>query len=417
MVERALLVGLQPPGTPPEEVEELLSELADLADTLGVPVVGRLVAHLRQPQSRYLVGTGKAGEIVDAARRVDADVIIFDDLLSPAQQRNWEALADIAVIDRQEVILDIFSQRARTKEAVLQVELARAKYNLPRLKRMWTHLSRQSGGSAAQKGEGEQQIELDSRLIRTRISRLEQQLEEVRKQRQVQRQKRLRKPVPVAAIIGYTNAGKSRLLNALTNAEVFTENKLFATLDPTVKRIQLANNQDLLLTDTVGFVRKLPHQLVEAFKATLEETVTADFLIEVLDVTSDQLEEHHRTTRQVMEEIGAEDKPVVTVFNKVDLPVEEHVMHRLRRQNPGAAFTSALTGQGLDELKKCLESELNRSLREVTLQVPHERHDIIALLHRTSRIIEEKYTEEGASVEAAVPLNILGRVEKFAKQR
>ncbi len=418
MVERAFLVGLQHPEMSDETVEELLDELADLSKTLGVPVVGRMAARLREPQSRYLVGSGRAQEIVEQARAVEADVIIFDDQLSPSQQRNWEQLSKVCVVDRHEVILDIFGQRAQTREAVLQVELARAKYDLPRLKRRWGHLSRQRGasGGAGTRDAGEQQIEIDSRLVRRRIDHLQSQLRQVRRQRDVQRKQRLKKPVPVAAIVGYTNAGKSSLLNAVTQADVFTEDKLFATLDPTVRRLVLPNRQELLLSDTVGFVRKLPHQLVEAFKSTLEEAVNADFLVEVLDVSSAEIEQHHRTTREVLAELGAGDKPVITVFNKIDLIHDEHTVPRFRRRHPDAVFVSARDGVGLDQLEARLAEELERSLRQVELMIPHHRYDLIALLHRTSSISLEKYTDQGARIVAAVPLSVLASVKKFAKE-
>ncbi len=414
-VERALLVGIEFPDSDAGNAEELLDELADLSDTLGVFVVERKVVRIRKPQSRYLTGLGKAQEIVDLSRRCEADVIIFDDYLTPSQQRNWEALADVAVIDRQEVILDIFVSRAQTREATLQVALAQAKYELPRLKRLWTHLSRQRGtsGGMGLRGEGEQQIEVDARLVQSRISRLKTQLEEVRKQRQVQRSKRLKKPVPVAAIVGYTNAGKSSLLNALTKAKVLTENKLFATLDTTVRRITLPNRQEILLTDTVGFIRKLPHLLIDAFKATLEETALADFLVEVVDVRGAKVEEQLRTTREVLNEVGAKDKSMVTVFNKIDLVSDTFTIRRLKHRYPDALFISAKTGAGLQELLARLAAELDSTLRPVQLLIPHSRYDLIARLHRTSAIISEKHEEEGVRINALVPVAVLGKLKDF----
>ncbi len=414
-VERAFLIGVQTPETSSEDVTELLDELGELSITLGLEVIGYYTVRLRKQQSRYLVGSGKAQEIVDEARRAKADVIVFDEELSPSQQRNWEKLAKMAVIDRQEVILDIFLSRAQTREAALQVSLAQAEYELPRLKRRWTHLSRQRGtsGVAGLRGEGEQQIEVDYRLVQSRISRLKQQLEEVRKQRAVQRSKRLQKPVPVAAIVGYTNAGKSSLLNAMTKARVFVENKLFATLDPTVRRIVLPNQQELLLSDTVGFIRKLPHLLIEAFNATLEETLNADFLVEVIDVSSNQVEEHHRTTRKVLAELGAEKKPVLTVFNKVDLLADRFALRRLKRRFPDAVFVSAKTGEGLDLLVDKLSEELDRSLEEVELVIPHTRYDLVNLLHRTSHVKKERYTADGILLEAAVPRGVMPAIANF----
>jgi len=410
-----LLVGLQHPHESEEQVDELLHELAELAETLGVPVAGRFVARVRKPQSRYLVGSGKADEIMDKAGELEADVIIFDEQLTPSQQRNWERLAEIAVIDRQEVILDIFSQRAQTKEAELQVSLAQAKYDLPRLKRRWTHLSRQRGmaGGAGLRGEGEQQIEVDARLVRRRIATLEKRLEEVRKQRDVQRKQRLRKPVPVAAIVGYTNAGKSSLLNVLTNADALVEDKLFATLDPTTRRIVLPNKQELLLSDTVGFIRKLPHQLVEAFKSTLEEATHADMLIEVLDITNEQVEEHHETTHEVLAELGGWDKPLIQVFNKTDLVDDSFTLGRFRRRHPDAVFVSCCTGAGMDTLLDALSVEVERELNRAEFLVPHERYDLIALLHRTSDICDEKHEDTGVRISASVSPQVLDALKDF----
>mgnify|MGYP006279829333 CR=1 FL=1 len=414
-VERALLVGLKYPEDSDRIVDEHLDELASLSDTLGIPVVDRQIARLRKPQSRFLVGSGKAEELAERARTVKADVIIMDEQLSPSQQRNWEQLTGLAVIDRQEVILDIFAERAQTREAVLQVSLARAEYDLPRLKRKWTHLSRQAGasGGAATRGEGEQQIEVDSRLVRNRIAKLQSQLDEVRRQRRVQRKKRLQKPVPVAAIVGYTNAGKSSLLNTMTDAHVFTEDKLFATLDPTVRRVQLPNRQELLLADTVGFVRKLPHQLVEAFKATLEEAAEADFLIEVLDVTDEWVDDHHETTRAVLAELDSDRKPVITVFNKIDLVDDKFQVRRLKRRYKDAVFMSARSGEGHQQLVDALADELGRNLKKTGLLVPHHRYDVTAMVHRTSHVHAEKHTAEGTLILASLPGSIHEMVRGF----
>lgn len=414
-VERAFLVGIQFPEQTGEEAEELLAELAELADTLGVEVVGRLVVRLRKPQARYLVGDGKAKELLELAAAAGADVLIFDDYLTPSQQRNWEELAELAVIDRQEVILDIFAQRAQTSEAILQVELARANYSLPRLKRRWTHLHRQRGaaGGMGMRGEGEQQLEVDSRIVRRRIARLKTQLEEVLQHRRTQRAKRLRHTVPVAAIVGYTNAGKSSLLNVLTNAEVLAENKLFATLDPTVRRIDLANNQPLLLADTVGFIRKLPHLLVESFKSTLEETALADFLIEVVDATGRAIEQQQATTREVLAELGAADKPTITVFNKIDLLADPLDLRRLRQHHPDALFISTLTGEGLAELAERLGKAVSGGLRRVTLVVPHRRYDLMARLHAGATLLAETYEEDGIHVDALLPPELYAAAHEF----
>lgn len=418
MVEKALLVGIQHINESTEHTREMLDELTELTDTLGVGVIGQIIAKVNKPTPKFLTGSGKAEEILAHARDIDADVVVFDDNLSPAQQRNWESLStDIAIIDRQEVILDIFGQRAKTREAELQIALARAQYDLPRLKRRWTHLHRQRGaaGGHGMRGEGEQQLEVDARLVRRRIARLESQLDEVRKKRDIQRRKRMKRPVPNCAIVGYTNAGKSSLLNALTGADVFAEDKLFATLDPTIRRIILPNQQELLLSDTVGFIRKLPHGLIEAFKATLEEAALADFLIEVIDINSPAVDEHHQTTCEVLDELGGGDKTRIIVFNKIDLMTDDFRVGQLSRRFENAVFISAHSGEGLDQLQQRLADELGRFLDLTRLTVPIARYDIVALLHRSSQIFEETMDDSGECIhiEAAVPSQTLNAVKEF----
>ncbi|HWA87889.1 MAG TPA: GTPase HflX, partial [Opitutus sp.] len=298
-LERAFLIGVQTHAMPPGEGAELLGELKELVENLRITVAGSVLVNLRAPNPALLLGSGKAAELAEAAKAAGADVIVFDEQLSPAQQRNWEELSGVAVIDREEVILEVFADRAHTREAVLQVALARMEYSLPRLTRAWTHLSRQRGKGALG-GEGETQLEQDRRIVRDRIARLKAELATVVQQRAVQRRRRLRVPVPTASIVGYTNAGKSSLLNALTGARLLAADKLFATLDPTTRQLQLTGHHKLLVTDTVGFIRRLPHGLVEAFKATLEEVVVADFLLHVLDVTNPDFEKHHATTMGVL---------------------------------------------------------------------------------------------------------------------
>src|SRR5512135_2252471 len=303
-VQRALLVGLQTPGMAPGEGDELLGELAELVGNLGLTITRTVFVNLRTTSVKFLVGSGKAAELIARAKADGADLIVVDGELSPSQQRNWEEESGLAVIDRQEVILEIFADRAQTREAVLQVALARMEYSLPRLTRAWTHLSRQRGKGALG-GEGETQLEQDRRIVRERIAHLKKELAAVISQRATQRRKRQRTPVPGAAIVGYTNAGKSSLLNRLTGAQVLAADKLFATLDPTTRQFTLPDGRTLLVTDTVGFIRRLPHRLVEAFKATLEEVVVSDFLIHVIDVTNPNFEQHHATTLAVLGELGA----------------------------------------------------------------------------------------------------------------
>lgn len=400
-LERAFLVGVQTADMEPGEASELLSELQELVENLKLTVTQSVLVNLRAATPALLLGSGKAAEIAEQAKAEGADVIVFDEALSPAQQRNWEKLSGLAVIDRQEVILEVFADRAHTREAVLQVALARMEYSLPRLTRAWTHLSRQRG-KGAMGGEGETQLEQDRRIVRDRITHLKSELAEVRKQRGTQRRRRQRVPVPTAAIVGYTNAGKSSLLNALTGASVLAENKLFATLDPTTRQLQLHGNQKLLVTDTVGFIRRLPHGLVEAFKATLEEVVVADFLIHVLDITNPNVAQHHTTTLAVLKELGADDKRMITVFNKVDA-ADAPAIQRARHLAPDAFFLSARTGEGLSHLiDRCVEL-IADTLSTTTLLIPHGRYDVVARLHQVGHVQHEEQRDDGVYIQGRFP--------------
>ena len=420
---RALLVGIHWKVKDHDRTAEagsLLEELAELTDTLGLPVADQMLVRVPAPQARYIVGTGKAAEIAARAKALDCDVVIFDNPLSPGQQRNWEELLkgegtqEFAAIDREQVILDIFAGRARTKEARLQVDLARMEYSLPRLARAWGHLSRQQGLGG--KGEGESQLETDRRLVRKRIDHIKAELVAVRSQRATQRKGRQRTPVPQAAIVGYTNAGKSSLLRALTGANVLIENKLFATLDPTTRQIELPSGQRLLITDTVGFVRNLPHRIVEAFKATLEEAVVADFLVHVLDATAPEVFAFAQTTREVLAELGAGDKPTLTVFNKIDLlPPDRDALNGLRRHFPDALFVSTKTGEGLENLLATFAEQLRDRVARLELLLPPERGDLLAELHRHGHVITtESDAETGAlHVHATLPPKYLPAFEPF----
>ena len=392
MVERAVLVGAYCGNDSESEASSLLDELAELVNTLGIPIVARQLVHHREPHARYLMGSGKAEEVAALAKDSQADVIIFDNELTPSQQRNWEKLTGMLVIDRQEVILDIFAKRAQTREARLQVDLARMEYSLPRLVRAWSHLGKQGGGIGS-KGEGESQLEQDKRKIRGQIDRLKSELEAVKRRRATQRKDRKRAPVPNAAIVGYTNAGKSSLLRALTGAQVLVEDKLFATLDTTTRKIALPNNQPLLLTDTVGFVRKLPHGLVEAFNATLEEAVMSDFLIHVLDVSQPEVMEFYETTRSVLHELGADSRRTLIVFNKIDNVSDESVLREMRSKFPEAVFISVKTGEGLQELVSRISEFVADDLLTMELQIPQSRADLIARLHRETDIRHSEYID------------------------
>ena len=414
--ERALLVSVYKGAAQKEESESLLVELNSLVDTLGIPVLDSLLVRVQEPNPRYFVGSGKAEEIFEHAQQLEADVIVFDNELSPAQQRNWEAMTGLAVIDREEVILDIFAQRAQTKEARLQVDLARMEYSLPRLTRAWRHLGRQGGGLGG-KGEGETQLETDRRLIRTHIDRLKEDLELVRLRRATQRKQRERLPLPNAAIVGYTNVGKSALLKKLTGAQVLVEDKLFATLDTTTRRVDLPSGQGLLLTDTVGFVRNLPHRLIEAFKATLEEAVLSDFLIHVLDASHPRVYDFYQTTIRVLGELGADAKKMITVLNKVDLIADESTLHALRLHFPDGAFVSVRSGEGLKELRHRMADLLADRVSKVELALPLSRTDLLSLLHRTSHVLSASYENSHVIVVASVSPKVYARVEPFLIRR
>ena len=414
-VDRAFLIGVQTHDMAPGEGAELMGELVELVENLGYTIAARELVNLRAANPSMLLGKGKCEELAAMAKTLGAQLIVFDEALSPAQQRNWEELTGIAVIDRQEVILEIFADRAQTREAILQVALARMEYSLPRLTRAWTHLSRQRG-KGAMGGEGETQLEQDRRIVRGRIVHLKEELLEVRQQRGVQRVKRLRVPIPTASIVGYTNAGKSSLLNKLTGAQVLAENKLFATLDPTTRQLVLGNNQKILVTDTVGFIRRLPHGLVEAFKATLEEVIMADFLIHVLDVTNPNVEKHHTTTMEVLKELGADGKKILTVFNKVDAATPEQ-LGSAKRMAPDAIFISAHTGEGIEELSgRCLEL-IATEFPLVELLVPNDRYDVIARLHETGQIHDQEHLEEGILIHGRFPPSQDGFFAPFVKSK
>jgi len=418
MVEKAMLVGFCFDKLEEAETRALLLELEELVDTLGIGVVGMELVRVRDGNKRFICGTGKADELVQLAQDRGCDCIVFDNELSPMQQRNWEGLADMTVIDREEVILDIFAQRARTKEARLQVQLARMQYALPRMARMWGHLDREggggsSGGGGASRGMGEQQIEIDRRLARKKITAIQAELETVRKQRATQRKERERSDAATAAIVGYTNAGKSTLLNKLSGAEVLEADMLFATLDPTTRRIELESGQDLLLSDTVGFVRNLPHRLVESFKATLEEAIIADFLIHVLDASSPEIVDHYHTTRKVLTELGADEKRVVVVLNKTDCLQDSQDLIELREKFPEAVEVSALTGKGLETLKMSFSDLLAHRVRKLTYRIPQSRGDISGLIYREGKVLSTEYDGNDILLSAVVPRSIEGQLSEF----
>jgi len=412
MAQRALLVGAYHETGARSETESLLEELEELVDTLGVPVIDRMLVHHREQHPRFLIGTGKADEIVARAKEQRCDVIVFDNELSPSQQRNWEKLAGLTVIDRQEVILDIFAKRAQTREARLQVELAQMEYQMPRLTRGWTHLVRQGGGIGA-RGEGETQLEQDKRRIRGNIDRLKRDLETVREARATQRKDRKRTEVPNAAIVGYTNSGKSSLLHRLTGADVLIEDKLFATLDTTTRKIALPNKQPLLLTDTVGFVRKLPHRLVEAFNATLEESAMSDFLIHLLDASQPEVMEFYNTTRRVLSELGADEKRTLIVFNKIDKLTDDSALAVHRRHFPDAVFISVHTGEGIDELIARIAEMADGGAVTCELRIPQGEGGLLARIHRQGRILHTEYEGDAVRLKAVLPARLAETCASF----
>src|SRR5579862_1821135 len=338
--EKALLIGVERDGVTKWDLRESMEELAELASSAGAEVVGTVTQRLGHPTAPYYIGRGKVEEVEAKCREDSVTSIIFDDELSPAQGRNLERMTSRKVLDRTQLILDIFAQRARSKEGRLQIELAQLQYLLPRLTGMWNHLSRQSGGIGT-RGPGETQLEVDRRRVQERIGRLSDELSEVRKHRSIQRAGRLRHRWPVVSLVGYTNAGKSTLLNLLTGAEVEAADKLFATLDPTTRQLVLPNNQKVLLTDTVGFIKKLPHTVIESFKATLEEVHEADLLIHVVDLSHPNFQEQIQAVEKVIHELDAYGKQTLTVFNKTDLLASQEAAHAQLRRIPGSVAISA----------------------------------------------------------------------------
>ena len=378
-------------------------ELGELAATAGGEVIGDGAQKLEAPHPATYIGKGKAEEFADYCRQNDIDTVIFDDELSPAQSRNLEKIFNCKVLDRTSLILDIFAQRARTREGKLQIELAQLQHLLPRLTRFWGHLSRQKGGIGMRSGEGESQLESDRRKVQERIERITRDLELVRQQRSIQRVARQRNNWPLASIVGYTNAGKSTLLNALTGSSVLVKDILFATLDPTTRRLRLPTNQNVLLTDTVGFIRKLPHGLVEAFKATLEEVVRADLLLHVVDLSHPQADEQIQAVNTVLGEIGAGDKPMLMVFNKTDKLNGQGAWTRFHERYPQGVAISATTGEGIPSLLAELGSQLRPAREFLELRVPHENAAVIARLHAVGQVIARSYRGPAARFKARIP--------------
>jgi GTPase len=407
-----MLIATELPDASPHEVQVQLRELHELVENLPYTIATSHTVRVRQINPKFLLGSGKVEELSTQAKAEGISTLIFDEQLSPSQQRNWEETTGLRVIDRQEVILEIFEARAQTREAVLQVQLARLEYMLPRLKRAWTHLERQRGGGGAgpQRGVGETQLEIDHRLVRDKIAALSAELDVVKTQRAQQRKSRQRLPLTSVAIVGYTNSGKSTLLNTLTGASVLAEDKLFATLDPTTRRLQLPSGQRILLTDTVGFIRKLPTTLIDAFKATLEETVQADFLIHLLDLSDSEVERQRATTLDVLAEIGASGKETLTVYNKVDRA-------GLSRppQSPSASYISALSGEGIPQLLERIQSIIAADSQPLNLLIPHSRYDIVNMLHEAGAVSSQKHEADGIYITGLANPRIAAYTSAFAR--
>ncbi|MDA3849834.1 MAG: GTPase HflX [Spirochaetaceae bacterium] len=411
--ERACLIEIQEQRDSPHQAQAHLDELNSLVRTMGIEPICSINVKLRQAHRATLIGTGKMQEIAELGEKVEADIFIFDYDLTPTQQRNLEEFYNQPVIDRQEVILDIFADRASTKEAMLQVALARMVYSLPRLTRAWTHLSRQRGGAKGNRGKGETQLETDRRLVQDRIAKLRKEIIKVSKTRDIQRKKRDQIPFPSVAIVGYTNAGKSSLLNLLTGADVLVEDKLFATLDPTSRKVKLPGGRDIIFTDTVGFVRKLPHLLVDAFMSTLEEAARSDLILNVVDGSSEEWESHMETTEQVLKELGAWEIPKILVVNKSDLMQTPWQSSIPLLQEKDSVLISAAKNKGIEELIQTIESYLNRSRQSYVIHLPTERWDLHGYVHRNATVEKEEFLDDHILIEAQLSSADAKRLEPF----
>jgi len=410
--ERAIIAGLSADSMKPQDrsTEESLDELEALLETAGGVCLGRTLQNRPKPEPRTFIGEGKVQEIKEMAKANECTVAVFDNELTPSQMKALSEELDLKIIDRSSLILDIFAGRARTKEGRLQVELAQYNYLLPRLTGMWKHLVSQTGTSApiGTRGPGETQLESDRRHIRRKIDKLRAELKNVMRTRDTQRKMREKNSIPVVALVGYTNAGKSTLLNKLTGAGIAAENRLFDTLDTTTRRLVVSETQEALLSDTVGFIRKLPHHLVESFKATLEELKYADLLIHVIDASSSEMVEQIRVVDDMILSLGAGDTPRLEVYNKCDVQTAD-----VRERGESIVEISAITGQGIDVLLKKIEESLSYGKKKVTLHIPYDKANLIEKLHREKAVVDTKYLADHIEIDAIVAISLYGQVKEF----
>jgi GTPase len=411
--ERTLLIGLERPEDSKWDHAESLQELGELVKSAGGEVIDTAIQRRPAPTAAYYIGPGKANELAQLCKTGNIGTVIFNDELSPAQSRNLEKVFERKILDRTQLILDIFAQRAKSKDGKLQIELAQLQYLLPRLTGMWTHLSRQSGG-IGMRGPGETQLEVDRRRVTERIARLERELKEVRQQRSTQRAGRLRQHWPILSFVGYTNAGKSTLLNRMTNADVYAADQLFATLDPTTRQFVLPNRQKVLLTDTVGFLKQLPHHLIESFKATLEEVAEADLLLHVVDLSHPLYEQQMTAVRIVLEELNAWGKQMIVVFNKIDRVTNPALIEHALHTHPNSVAISAVTGEGMTELFSEIEHQVKAWRLRVRLVIPNHLTALVAELHRVGRVLDVSYRDDGTvALTAHVPPQLQGKIKAY----
>lgn len=426
--EKAIMVGVRigPETHQGLSLDESLQELELLAETAGIDVLGSITQNLASPNPRTYIGTGKLEELKLLAEELDADTILFDEELSPRHQRELEKEfnRNIKVLDRTALILDIFAQHADTREGMLQVELAQYKYRLPRLTRAWTHLARQTGGASGRsgsvggvglRGPGETQLEVDRREINKRIDKLEDELEKVRQHRHRYRQQRRKTNIPVVALVGYTNAGKSTLLNSLTDAGIYVADQLFATLDPTTRQLELPTGETVLMTDTVGFIQKLPTDLVAAFQATLEEITEADLLLHVIDGSHENAELQRKTVLETLEAIGAGEIPILTVYNKIDLLNAEDLQELKQTAEPTARFISATERDGFAGLIEAIAAGVVQGFEHVSVLLPYEMGRLVSLFHEKGHVEKLEHEEAGVRITGLLPVQLLSFFEEYVK--